>query len=55
MTRSLGTVFESFQCGFGFTLSHTYLHLYSNLAEKERNGMACLPLKKLYQVIIFGP
>ena len=36
MTESLGTVLEYFCCVFGFIISHTYLRLYSDLAEKER-------------------
>ena len=35
VTKSLATVLESFHCVFSFILSHTYLCLYSDLAEKE--------------------
>ena len=35
MTKSLGIVLESLRCSFSFILSHTYLSLYSVLAEKE--------------------
>ena len=35
--NSLNIVLESFRCVFSFILSHTYLRLYSVLAEKERN------------------
>ena len=38
MTKTLDVVLESFRCVFSFILSHTYLHLCSVLAEKERNS-----------------
>ena len=34
MTKSPGVVLESFRCVFSFILSHSYLNLYSVLAEK---------------------
>ena len=41
MTKSLGIVIESFHCVFSFILSHTYLRLYSDLAEKEIKKLPC--------------
>ena len=60
MTKSLGIVLESFHCVFSFILSHTYVHLYSKLAEKERNSYLALSgmlisLKKHFHVIKYGP
>ena len=42
MTKSLGIVLESFHCVFSYILSHTYLRLYSDLAEKEIKGYLAL-------------
>ena len=42
MTKSVGIVLESCHCVFSFILSHTYLHLYSIIAEKERNTYLAL-------------
>ena len=42
MIKSLGIVLESFRCVFSFILSHTYLRLYNDLAEKEINSYLTL-------------
>ena len=36
VTKSLGTVLESYCCVFSFSLSHTYLCLYSILAKRKK-------------------
>ena len=40
--KKLRIVLEHFCCVFSFILSHTYLRLYSDLAEKERNSYLTL-------------
>ena len=40
--KKYGLVLESFRCVFSYILSHTYLRLYSILAEKERNSYLAL-------------